>query len=64
MTVGPAQSFGFQVIAGESVGLGSWMLHCHVQLHSDRGMQTFFHVTADGAPPTPIGPDHHQHPAP
>lgn len=53
-TIGPAESFGFQVIAGESVGVGSWMLHCHVQRHSDRGMSTFFHVTADGAPPAPV----------
>lgn len=60
-TIGPAESFGFQVIAGESVGTGSWMLHCHVQSHSDRGMSTFFHVTADGAPPTPIGDDPHDH---
>jgi len=61
VTVGPAQTFGFQVIAGESVGVGSWMLHCHVQRHSDRGMSTFLHVTSDGEPPTPIGPDHHHH---
>jgi FtsP/CotA-like multicopper oxidase with cupredoxin domain len=60
-TIGPAESFGFQVIAGESVGVGSWMLHCHVQRHSDRGMSTFFHVTADGAPPAPVGEDHHAH---
>lgn len=60
-TIGPAESFGFQVIAGESVGVGSWMLHCHVQRHSDRGMSTFFHVTPDGAPPDPVGDDHHGH---
>jgi FtsP/CotA-like multicopper oxidase with cupredoxin domain len=30
-TVGPADSFGFQVIAGEGVGPGVWMYHCHVQ---------------------------------
>jgi manganese oxidase len=57
-TIGPAETFGFQVIAGESVGVGSWMLHCHVQRHSDRGMSTFFHVTADGRPPAPIGTGH------
>ena len=56
-TVGPAETFGFQLIAGESVGVGSWMLHCHVQRHSDRGMKTFFHVTADGMPPQPIADD-------
>ncbi|HEX9776311.1 MAG TPA: multicopper oxidase domain-containing protein [Actinomycetota bacterium] len=43
-TVGPADTFGFQIVAGEEVGPGSWMLHCHVQAHSDRGMVTFFHV--------------------
>ncbi|MEV6162793.1 multicopper oxidase domain-containing protein [Streptomyces sp. NPDC052052] len=37
-TVGPADSFGFQVIAGEQVGAGAWMYHCHVQSHSDHGM--------------------------
>ncbi|MDQ1007144.1 FtsP/CotA-like multicopper oxidase with cupredoxin domain [Streptomyces sp. V4I23] len=35
---GPADSFGFQVIAGEGVGAGAWMYHCHVQSHSDMGM--------------------------
>lgn len=42
--VGPSESFGFQIIAGEAVGPGAWMLHCHVQAHSDAGMTTFFHV--------------------
>jgi hypothetical protein len=32
------------VIAGESVGPGHWMLHCHMQFHSDLGMSTTFHV--------------------
>ncbi|MFE7123329.1 multicopper oxidase domain-containing protein [Streptomyces sp. NPDC057617] len=35
---GPADSFGFQVLAGEHVGAGAWMYHCHVQSHSDMGM--------------------------
>ena len=53
-TIGPADSFGFQVIAGEEVGPGAWMLHCHVQTHSDTGMMTFFRVTpADGSAVTP-----------
>jgi manganese oxidase len=48
-TVGPADSFGFQVIAGENVGPGAWMYHCHVQGHSDAGMSGIFLVkTADG----------------
>ncbi len=43
-TVGPADSFGFQVIAGERVGPGAWMYHCHVQSHSDAGMSGIFVV--------------------
>ncbi|MFJ2554694.1 MULTISPECIES: multicopper oxidase domain-containing protein [unclassified Streptomyces] len=35
---GPADSFGFQIIAGERGGAGAWMYHCHVQSHSDMGM--------------------------
>ena len=51
-TVGPADSFGFQVIAGEHVGPGRWMYHCHVQGHADAGMAGFFEVEpAAGAPP-------------
>ncbi len=43
-TVGPADSFGFQVIAGEGVGPGLWMYHCHVQFHADAGMTGVFLV--------------------
>ena len=43
-TTGPADSFGFQVIAGEHVGPGAWMYHCHVQDHSDAGMSGMFVV--------------------
>ncbi|MFF8942974.1 multicopper oxidase domain-containing protein [Streptomyces sp. NPDC014864] len=51
-TTGPADSFGFQVIAGERVGPGAWMYHCHVQSHSDMGMSGVFMVTdADGTVP-------------
>lgn len=63
-TVGPADSFGFQIIAGESVGTGAWMLHCHVQSHSDVGMVTFFHVTDGTAIPAQTGgmvPGHSHH---
>jgi FtsP/CotA-like multicopper oxidase with cupredoxin domain len=50
--VGPADSFGFQVIAGEHVGAGAWMYHCHVQSHSDMGMAGLFLVSAaDGTIP-------------
>ncbi|MEV5742429.1 multicopper oxidase domain-containing protein, partial [Microbispora rosea] len=43
-TTGPAESFGFQIIAGELVGPGMWMYHCHVQSHSDMGMAGMFMV--------------------
>ncbi|WP_338681222.1 multicopper oxidase domain-containing protein [Streptomyces acidiscabies] len=50
--VGPADSFGFQVIAGEGVGAGAWMYHCHVQSHSDMGMVGLFLVKKeDGSIP-------------
>ncbi|MFN2525961.1 MAG: multicopper oxidase domain-containing protein [Actinomycetota bacterium] len=48
-TLGPADSFGFQVIAGEGVGPAAWMYHCHVQGHSDAGMAGLFLVAnSDG----------------
>ncbi|HEX2049970.1 MAG TPA: multicopper oxidase domain-containing protein [Actinomycetota bacterium] len=48
-TVGPGDSFGFQIVAGEDVGPGAWMYHCHVQNHSDAGMEGLFVVRqADG----------------
>jgi len=48
----PGSSFGFQVIAGEGVGPGAWMYHCHVQSHSDSGMAGIFLVrNADGSMP-------------
>jgi FtsP/CotA-like multicopper oxidase with cupredoxin domain len=52
-TVGPADSFGFQVIAGEHVGPGAWMYHCHVQGHSDLGMEGLFIVRTAGGEVTP-----------
>ncbi|MET7421227.1 multicopper oxidase domain-containing protein [Dactylosporangium sp. NPDC005555] len=48
----PGSSFGFQVLAGEGVGPGAWMYHCHVQSHSDMGMAGLFLVrNADGSMP-------------
>ncbi|MEU6645607.1 multicopper oxidase domain-containing protein [Saccharomonospora sp. NPDC046836] len=48
----PGDSFGFQVIAGEGVGPGAWMYHCHVQFHSDGGMAGVFLVrNSDGSMP-------------
>jgi manganese oxidase len=44
VTIGPGSSFGFQVIAGEFSGPNRWMYHCHVQFHSDQGMEGFFRV--------------------
>lgn len=39
----PGDSFGFLTVAGQGVGPGLWMYHCHVQSHSG-GMMGFFHV--------------------
>jgi manganese oxidase len=47
-TLGPGDSFGARVTAGELVPPASWMLHCHVQEHSDAGMVTNFHVLPRG----------------
>lgn len=48
----PGSSFGFQVKAGQKVGAGAWMYHCHVQFHSDGGMAGVFLVrNADGSMP-------------
>jgi FtsP/CotA-like multicopper oxidase with cupredoxin domain len=52
-TVGPADSFGFQVIAGEGVGPGAWMYHCHVQEHADAGMSGIFLVHGPDGQTTP-----------
>lgn len=52
-TAGPADSFGFQVVAGEDVGPGAWMYHCHVQDHSDAGMTGIFLVTTPDGQITP-----------
>ncbi|MGW3493454.1 multicopper oxidase domain-containing protein [Streptomyces sp. NPDC001020] len=50
--VGPGDAFGFQVIAGEEVGAGAWMYHCHVQKHADHGMAGLFLVKKrDGSMP-------------
>ncbi|MFI5808231.1 multicopper oxidase domain-containing protein [Streptomyces sp. NPDC051561] len=49
---GPADSFGLQIIAGEGVGAGAWMYHCHVQSHSDMGMAGLFLIAKpDGTIP-------------
>jgi FtsP/CotA-like multicopper oxidase with cupredoxin domain len=63
-SVAPSESFGFQVAAGDDVGPGDWMLHCHIQEHSDRGMLTFFRVLpGDSVVVSPVhGPAHPVHP--
>lgn len=55
-TIGPGDSFGFQVIAGDMAGPGTWMLHCHMQQHSDMGMATNFHVLDEQG--QPVDPHH------
>ena len=46
----PGQSFGFITIAGEGVGPGMWMYHCHFQDHA-AAMKGFFNVLpASGQP--------------
>jgi FtsP/CotA-like multicopper oxidase with cupredoxin domain len=44
----PGDSFGFLVIAGEDVGPGMWMYHCHFQDHAS-AMKGFFKVLPSGA---------------
>jgi hypothetical protein len=39
----PGDSFGFIVVAGEGVGPGMWMYHCHFQDHAS-AMKGFFNV--------------------
>ncbi|MFG1656301.1 multicopper oxidase domain-containing protein [Micromonospora chersina] len=56
-TLGPGDSFGAQVTAGDSVGPGHWMLHCHMQFHSDAGMSTMLHVLDENGN-MPPGMDH------
>ncbi|KAF4405047.1 MULTISPECIES: multicopper oxidase domain-containing protein [Streptomyces] len=56
---GPAESFGFQVIAGEGVGPGAWMHHCHVQSHADMGMAGLFLVADEDGNIPGHDPGHH-----
>jgi manganese oxidase len=44
----PGDSFGFMTIAGDGVGPGMWMYHCHVQSHSGL-MMGFFNVLPPAA---------------
>ncbi|MBZ2407042.1 multicopper oxidase domain-containing protein [Streptomyces albidoflavus] len=61
---GPADSFGFQFIAGEGVGAGAWMYHCHVQSHSDMGMAGLFLIAKEDGTIPGYDPDAPHHTAP
>ena len=54
--VGVAQA---RDIEFEAKYTGDWMLHCHVQTHSDTGMMTFFHVIEPGTT-LPAGAHEHR----
>lgn len=54
-TLGPGDTFGVQFVAGDSVGPGHWMLHCHMQFHSDLGMATTLHVLDENGAMPPHG---------
>jgi hypothetical protein len=56
--LGPGDSFGVTVVAGDSVGAGNWMLHCHMQFHSDQGMATMLHVLEPDGTLAPHSADH------
>lgn len=43
-TQNAGESTAFQVTAGEGVGPGDWMYHCHVHDHIEDGMLGFFRV--------------------
>jgi len=51
--IGPLTRTSFVIEAGEGVGPGNWMYHCHVFAHMEAGMRGTFEVTTDGAPSTP-----------
>jgi hypothetical protein len=51
--IGPLTRHVFTVKAGEGVGLGDWMYHCHVFAHMQAGMSSIFRVTAEGGPSIP-----------
>ena len=57
--IGPLARHVFTIQAGEGVGEGNWMYHCHVFAHMQAGMTGFYKVTADGGTsipgPSPLG---------
>ena len=52
-TIGPLTREVFVVKAGEGVGTGDWMYHCHVFAHMQAGMSGFYRVTNDGGESIP-----------
>jgi manganese oxidase len=54
-TLSAGDSFGFQIVAGEHVGPGAWMYHCHIQGHSDAGMTGLLMVNDAGGGMTAAG---------
>lgn len=51
--IGPLTRHVFTVKAGEGVGTGDWMYHCHVFAHMQAGMSGIFRVTTDGGASIP-----------
>jgi len=51
--IGPLARHVFVVKAGEAVGSGDWMYHCHVFNHMRAGMTGIFQVSAAGGPSIP-----------
>jgi FtsP/CotA-like multicopper oxidase with cupredoxin domain len=51
--IGPLSRTQFVVKAGEGVGTGDWMYHCHVFSHMEAGMTGIFRVTPDDQPSEP-----------
>ena len=51
--IGPLTRTSFVIEAGEGVGPGNWMYHCHVFTHMEAGMTGIFEVTTDPAPSEP-----------
>ncbi|WP_371503934.1 multicopper oxidase domain-containing protein [Nitrosopumilus adriaticus] len=51
--IGPLTRTSIVIEAGEGVGPGNWMYHCHVFTHMEAGMKGIFEVTTDGAPSEP-----------
>jgi hypothetical protein len=60
-TIGPLTRHVFTVKAGEGVGNGDWMYHCHVFAHMQAGMTGIYRVTDEGGlsipGPSPLGDD-------